>query len=76
MSTFDDWYGILTPHYDDWDDDDEDDDWDEDECDGSEEEKRLGFVPASFVHPDWPSDVLVPARYLCPEGEDWAYFGY
>ena len=86
MSSFDDWYGILTPYYDDWDDDDEDKiDLDEDEYNGSEEEdwpemdeeeKRLGFVPASFVHPDWPSDVLVPARYLCPEGEDWAYFGY
>ena len=35
MSTFDDWYGILTPYYDGW---DEDDDWDEDEYDGSEED--------------------------------------
>ena len=38
MSTFDEWYGILTPYYDSWYDDDEDDDWDEDECDGSEED--------------------------------------
>ena len=59
--------------YDEYEDDwDEEDDWPE----MDEEEKHLGFVPASFVHPDWPSDVLVPARYLCPEGEDWAYFGY
>lgn len=36
MSTFDDWYGILTPYYDSW--DDEDDDFDEDEYEGSEED--------------------------------------
>ena len=38
MSTFDDWYGILTPYYDSW--YDEDDDWgeDEDEYDSSEED--------------------------------------
>lgn len=53
--------GVHMSDCDDW------DDWPE----MDEEEKRLGFV-----HPDWPSDVLVPARYLCPEGEDWAYFGY
>ena len=46
--------------------DEYEDDWDEDEDEDDwpemdEEEKRLGFVPA---------------RYLCPEGEDWAYFGY
>lgn len=51
---------------------DEEDDWPE----MDEEEKRLGFVPASYVNPDCPPDVLVPSRYLCPEGEDWAYFGY
>lgn len=40
MSTFDDWYGILTPYYDDWDDDGEDKiDWDDDEHNGSEEEE-------------------------------------
>ena len=39
MSTFDDLYGILTPYYDDWDDDDEDKiDWDDDEYNGSEED--------------------------------------
>lgn len=39
MSTFDDWYGILTPYYDDWEDDDEEyEDEDEDEYDGSEED--------------------------------------
>lgn len=39
MSSFDDWYGILTTYYDDWDDDeDEVVNWDEDECDGSEED--------------------------------------
>lgn len=37
MSSFDDWYGILTPYYDSW-YDDEDDDWDEDEYNGSEED--------------------------------------
>lgn len=36
MSTFDDWYGILTPYYDDW--DDEDDGWDEVEYESSEED--------------------------------------
>ena len=33
MSSFDDWYGILTTYYDDWDDDEyngsEEDDWKE-----------------------------------------------
>lgn len=43
MSTFDDWYGILTPYYDGWEDDDEEyeyeyEDEDEDEYDGSEED--------------------------------------
>lgn len=41
MSAFDDWYGILTPYYDGWEDDDEeyeDEDEDEDEYDGSEED--------------------------------------
>lgn len=40
MSTFDDWYGILTPYYDDWDDGEDKIDWDDDfvECDGSEED--------------------------------------
>ena len=53
--------------YDEYEDDwDEEDDWPE----MDEEEKRLGFVPASYVNPDCSSDVLVPARYLCPEGED------
>lgn len=37
MSTFDEWYGILTPYYDSW-YDGEDDDWDEDEYNGSEED--------------------------------------
>lgn len=38
MSTFDDWYGILTPYYDDWDDDeDEVVNWDEVEYNGREE---------------------------------------
>ena len=35
MSSFDDWYGILTTYYDDW---DEDEDEDEDEYNGSEED--------------------------------------
>lgn len=45
MSTFDDWYGILTPYYDGWEDDDEEyeyeyeyEDEDEDEYDGNEED--------------------------------------
>lgn len=39
MSTFDDWYGILTPYYDGWEDDDEEyEDEGEDEYDGSEED--------------------------------------
>lgn len=47
MSTFDDWYGILTPYYDGWEDDDEEyeyeyeyeyEDEDEDEYDSSEED--------------------------------------
>ena len=47
MSTFDDWYGILTPYYDDWDDDeDEVVDWDDDEYNGSEEDdwKEIQFL--------------------------------
>lgn len=39
MSTFDDWYGILTPYYDDRDgDEDEVVNWDEDEYNGSEDD--------------------------------------
>lgn len=40
MSTFDEWYGILTPYYDSWydEDDDWDEDEDEDEYDSSEED--------------------------------------
>ena len=57
--------------------DEYEDDWDEDDWpEMDEEEKRLGFAPISLCTPDCPSDALVPARYLCPEGEDWAYFGY
>lgn len=50
MSSFDDWYGILTPYYDDWDDDDDEDkiDWDDDfvECGSSEEDdwKEIQFL--------------------------------
>ena len=46
MSTFDDWYGILTPYYDGWnDDEDEVVDWDE-KYDGSEEDdwKEIQFL--------------------------------
>lgn len=46
MSTFDDWHGILTPYYDDWDDDeDEVVDWDE-RYDGGEEDdwKEIQFL--------------------------------
>lgn len=46
MSTFDDWYGILTPYYDGWEDDeDEVVDWDE-KYDGSEEDdwKEIQFL--------------------------------
>lgn len=51
MSSFDDWYGILTTYYDDWDDDDEDKiDWDEDDwSEVDEEEACSGFVPISYV---------------------------
>ena len=47
MSSFDDWYGILTTYYDDWDDDDEDKiDWDDDEYNDSEEDdwKEIQFL--------------------------------
>lgn len=47
MSSFDEWYGILTPYYDDWDDDeDEVVNWDEDEYNGSEEDdwKEIQFL--------------------------------
>lgn len=47
MSTFDDWYGILTPYYDDWDNDDEDKiDWDDVEYNDSEEDdwKEIQFL--------------------------------
>ena len=45
MSSFDDWYGILTTYYDDWDDEDEVVDWDE-KYDGSEEDdwKEIQFL--------------------------------
>lgn len=47
MSSFDDWYGILTTYYDGWDDDDEDKiDWDDDEYNDSEEDdwKEIQFL--------------------------------
>lgn len=59
--------------------DEYEDDWDEEDEDWpkiDEEEAYLGFVPASYTPFGDSVSGLVPARYLCPEGEDWAYFGY
>lgn len=46
MSTFDEWYGILTPYYDSWYDDEDEIDWDDDEYNGSEEDdwKEIQFL--------------------------------
>lgn len=57
--------------------DEYEDDWDE-EDEGwpkmDEEEAYLGFVPASYAPLGDSVSGLVPARYLCPGGEDWADF--